>query len=415
MTAMRVLREPLEELEFAIHRVCAHALLVINLLYASRLNRVIGEFAQPIVLGSAAAIMLFYCGYAILRGRFLLSILALCFVALVMHQIALFAGRLHIAVQPNVFFQFMWLLSFLPFCLLGKLLGVNYLLRCVVGYSTAYCFFYTFAALGQMAGVIPSGLLEAIISSDVERGARLFIYISMACFAYFYWLVQLREKITSDRLFFFLICAAASVLSLSRVYLLITFLLTIIFIVSQRPAWISIAARTMLVIGSAYVLSGMFHHSFNPFDQFAGDSSGSYRAMEYDIVRQRIWMDVFWGFGLSPNWEVTKTFLGEAKVFSSDLGPLGVWFDLGVLGLCLYYYLLWKCSEPIRHLPPSYGWPLLLTGSMMTAYGCISPMAMAASEGSTFTGLIIGLGLAARKFPPHLNRHAYSKTVNATG
>lgn len=404
MTEMRVLREPLEELEFAIHHLCTHALLIIDLLYASRLYRVVGDFTQPILLGAAAAIMLFYCGCAILRGRFMLPILAIGFIALVMHQIALFAGRLHIAVQPNIFFQFMWLLSFVPFGILARTVGAKYLLKCVVGYSTGYCFFYAFAALAQMAGAMPGGLLAAITSSDAERGARLFLYASMACFAYFYWLIQLRDKVTYDRLFFFLVSSAASVLSLSRVYLLITFLLTVLFIISQRPAWISIAARTMLVLGSAYVLSGMVYSSFNPFDQFGGDSSGAYRAMEYEIIRTRIWMDVFWGFGVPPSGEMMKPFLGEYTIFSGDLGPLGVWFDLGIPGLCLYYYLLWKCSEPLRLLSPDYGWPLLLAGSMMTAYGCMAPLAMAAPGGSTLTGLIIGLGLTARKSPFRLSR-----------
>lgn len=414
MTETRMLRQPLEELEFAIHHVCTHALLVIDLLYASRLYRVVGDFTQPILLGSAAAIMLFYCGCAIMRGRFMLPVLAICFIALVMHQIALFADRLHIAMQPNIFFQFMWLLSFLPFGILARTVGVNYLFKCVVGYSTGYCFFYALAALAQMVGAMPGGLLAAITSSDVERGSRLFLYASIACFAYFYWLGQLRDKVTYDRLFYFFVCAAASVLSLSRVYLLIIFLLTVLFIVSQRPAWVSIAARTVLIVGSAYVLSGMVYHSFNPFDQFNGDSSGAYRAMEYEIIRSRIWMDAFWGFGVPPSGEMMKTFLGEYMIFSGDLGPLGVWFDLGILGLCLYYYLLWKCSEPLRFLPPDYGWPLLLAGSMMTAYGCMAPLALAAPGGSTLTGLIIGLGLSAKRSPFRLSRRTYSKAPDAS-
>lgn len=125
----------------------------------------------------------------------------------------------------------------------------------------------------------------------------------------------------------------------------------------------------------------MVIHSFIPFDQFAADSSGAYRAMEYDIIRRWIWMDSFWGFGVEPDWEMTKSFLGDYMIFSSDLGPLGVWFDLGLIGLGIYYCLLWKCPKPLRFLSPDYGWPLLLAGSLMTAYGCMAPLAMAALGG----------------------------------
>ncbi|AYC99519.1 hypothetical protein [Neorhizobium sp. NCHU2750] len=399
MTTTQVMREPLEELEFAIHRVCAHAILLIDLLFASRLYRVVGDFTQPLLLGGAAAIILFYCGYAVLRGRIMLPILAICFIALIMNQIALFAGRLHIPVQPNVFFQFMWLLSFLPFCFMAVTLGTNYLMKWVITYSTAYCIIYAAMSVLQMGGAMPGSLLAAITSSDAERGARIFLYLAVACLAYFYWLTQLFERITYWRLLFFLSSAAASVLSLSRVYLLIIFLITVLFLFSQRPALITGAARLGMIAGSAYVMSGLLYHSFNPFEQFANDSSGSYRAMEYEVVRQRIFMDPLWGFGVTPSVDMTKSFLGEMQIFSSDLGPMGVWFDLGLLGLALYFFVLWKCAEPLRALAPNYGWPLLMTGAMLTAYGCISPLAMSAPGGTTVTGLIIGLSLGTRKSP----------------
>jgi hypothetical protein len=238
-------------------------------------------------------------------------------------------------------------------------------------------------------------VIEAIVLSDVERGARLYLYAGLACFTYFYWLVQYRTKATAWNLFFLGLAASASVLSLSRVYLLLLFCLTVLFICQPKPATVTITARLLFFAGSAFVLSGMVYTSLNPFEFFAGDSSGSYRAMEYDVVRNRIQMDPLSGFGLSPVMELSKPFLGPFQIYASDLGSLGVWFDFGAIGLILYFLVLWVCSRPSRSLPFEHGWPLFLTGALMTADGCISPMATA-DGGATITGLILAAGLTAK-------------------
>lgn len=398
-------KEPLGELEFALHRVLTHVILATDLLYSSRLHRFFGSPAvQTILLGLCAATILFYCIYTTTRGRFLIPILAAGYVVLVFHQLSVFAGKLWLPVNPNAFFQFIWLLSFVPFagiCLSG---GRRYLLTCLAYYGTAYCAIFSVLALMQFAGMLPSMAIEGLLLKDVERGVRLYFYIGVGSFTYFYWLVQCRTKITPWNLIFLGIAIAASVLSLSRVYLLIVLGVTALFIWQPKPAAITIAARVLLFGGSIFVLSGMIDPLINPFDLFSGDSSGSYRAMEYDIVRERIEMDPLRGFGLSPLMELTRPFLGPNAIYGADLGSLGVWFDFGLVGLVLYFIVLWVCSRPPRSLSVEHGWPLFLTGAMMTAYGCISPMATA-DGGATITGLIIGIGLTSSASPAGGNGH----------
>lgn len=382
------------ELGKAVHRLLLHSLLIVDFVYSSRLYRAISPGTlQPLCLGICAAVVAFYSVYLMLRGRMLPSVLAACFIALIFNQMAVFAGRISIAVVPNIFFQYVWLLTFVPFaglCLAGQR---RYLLNCVAWYGAVYCGFYMLASLSQMAGIIPGSILAALISSDVERGARVFIYTGLACFSYFYWLVQYRGKRELRDALLLAVCASASLLSLSRMYILIVFCLTMLFLFQSRAQYLANLTRGFLFAGSLYVLSGMVDTSFNPFSVFGSDSSGSYRAFEYEIVRRFVTADPVWGFGIIPASHLAKPFLGNSAIFASDLGPLGVWFDLGICGLVMSWIVYWQCTRPNRHLSYEYGWPLFLTGLMMTAIGCMSPLAIT-EAGATISGLIIGLAMA---------------------
>ncbi|MEV4609883.1 hypothetical protein MRBLMR1_004983 [Neorhizobium sp. LMR1-1-1.1] len=388
-------KEPLAELEFALHRMLTHVFLICDFLFASRIYRVIGaSFMQPLLLGCATSIIAFYVVYAMIRGRFAMPIACSCYIALVMNQLSVFAGKLWIPINVNAFFQYIWMLSFVPFvglCLSG---GRAYLLRCVAFYGTIYCSIYAIASAMQIAGVLPGKLLEALVSSHDSRGARIFMYFGLGCFSYFYWLVQIRTKATHIAVAGFAICALASILSLSRVYLLLVTVMTLLFLFQPRPAIIRRMSICILICGGTFVLSGMVFHAFNPFNLFAADTSGAYRALEYTVVRQRLWMDPIWGFGLSSDIDLTKPFLGSYLIFSADLGPLGIWFDFGIIGLAMYFVALVLCCRPPKAIPYEYGWPLFLTGCIMTAYGCMSPVATSPG-GAMMTGLILATGLTA--------------------
>lgn len=93
-------------------------------------------------------------------------------------------------------------------------------------------------------------------------------------------------------------------------------------------------------------------------------------------------------------------------------GADGVWFEFGLIGLILYLVILWRRSTPQRSLPMNYGWPLFLTGTMLTAYGWMTPLAIAPG-GATMTGLIFGIGLTAhvRQAKPKGHQQPISGTL----
>lgn len=383
---------PMEELEFALHRFLIHVLLICDILYSARINRIIGGFAQPAILGAAAAIIIFYMAYLLARGRVLPVALGVAFAILVFNQIGVFAARAAIAYQVNVFFQFLWLMAFIPFCAWSLAGHQRYLLRWVILYSTAYCCFYVLMSIGQITGAIPYSILSAIISDQDERGARVFLYAAVAAIAYFYWLYRIMKRVTYTSLFYFLTTALASALSLSRVYLLIILCLSVLYFLFSRTWHIALAARVIFLTVTAYIMFGFIDLSFNPFAPFATDMSGAYRAYEYNVVRHVILREPLFGFGVPPDLKFTRPFLGEQDIFPSDLGAIGVWFDLGIGGFLVFLFLMWVCSRPLRSLEERYGWPLFLSGCMSTAYGAIAPTAMAG--GATLTALIFGLAVS---------------------
>lgn len=382
-------------LEYALHRLLIHALIICDILYSSRLNRVIGGFAQPALLGTAAAIVVFYMVYLLARGKVLPVALGALYAALIFYQIGVFADRAAITFHANVFFQFLWLMAFIPFYAWVTVGLRRYMLREVVFYSTAYCCAYVLMSLAQLTGILPYSILSAIVSDQDARGARVFLYATVAAIAYFYWLYELRRRVTYSSLFFYAVAALASVLSLSRVYLLILLCLTIPFIFRCRAWVISLCVRAAFVAVTAYIFYGFVDFTFNPFAAFATDLSGAYRAYEFDVVRYVLRQEPLFGFGVPPDLIYVRQFLGQQDIFPSDLGALGTWFDLGLFGLFLLFYLLLVCSRPLQFLEERYGWPLFLSGCLLTAYGAISPTAM--YGGATLTALILGLALSSSK------------------
>ncbi len=382
-------------LEYALHRFMIHALIICDILYSSRLNRVIGGFAQPALLGTATAIIVFYMFYLLARGRVLPIALGALYAGLIFYQVGVFAERAAIAFHPNVFFQFLWLMALIPFYAWVTVGLRGYMLREVIFYSTAYCCAYVLMSVAQLTGILPYSILSAIVSDQDSRGARVFLYATVAAIAYFYWLYRLRRRVTYSSLAFFTVAALASVLSLSRVYLLILLCLTIPFIFKWRAWLISLCVRAVFVGVTAYIFYGFVDITFNPFAAFATDLSGAYRAYEYDVVRHVLRQEPLVGFGVPPDVIYVRQFLGQLDIFASDLGALGTWFDLGLFGLLLFFYLMLVCSKPLHFLEEQYGWPLFLSGCLLTAYGAISPTAM--YGGATLTALFLGLALGSRK------------------
>jgi hypothetical protein len=382
------------------HAVVTHALLLDDIFYESRLYRALdAPIAQTLMLGTCFMIVLPYLFLTLHRGHVLPSLAAAGFSLLVIVQMLSFSSSENLPLNFNIFFQYIWVLTFVPFAGIALAGMRTYLLRWTVIYATIYCFVYVALNGVKFSGLVPAVYWQALVLSDIERGDRLFLYTGAVWIAYFYWLTDMRLAKRKRAVFFYCIAALAIGLSLSRVAILLTLALTIAFIAVPRPAALNSFVRVVLLLVSGVILYGVVDTDFNPFAFFSSDSSGSYRAMEYEILQFHIGRSPLTGFGIASSNEAASTALGHDFFFASDLGAAGVWFDFGLFGLLTYLAALWLVSKPARTLPPNYGWALFLTGCIMTAYGCMAPIMLSPGGAATF-GLIAAMHLAERAYAP---------------
>jgi len=382
------------------NRLLVNLTIFCDLLFTSRLYLAANvPIVQTGLLGIGTALVLLYAGYCMLMGKFAPIIFVVGLVALILNQMSFFSSISAVPMDINSAFQYLWILSFAVFYGVSVGGDRDYILKRVVFYATAYVVIYTLLAVGQRVGAVPGQLLAALTSNDVERGDRLFMYAGAACFAWFYWfnrIVQRRRSLSTFVFAFFAL--AAIILSLSRVFILVVAFLSALHFVGIRPKYMRIICLTILSAVSTYVLSGLFIQTFNPFEAFANDSSGLYRAIEYRMAQQYIAADPIHGFGIAPSGEAATHFMAnDLAMFAADLGPAGVWFDFGLVGLVLYFVGLWFASSRPTTLRFDLGLPLFMTGCFMTAYGCMAPV-MISSGGATYFALILAVSMTAKTY-----------------
>jgi cell division protein FtsW (lipid II flippase) len=179
-------------------------------------------------------------------------------------------------------------------------------------------------------------------------------------------------------------------LSLSRVFLLIVSLISMCF-------WLRLSLRTIqricllvffvVAIPNVY---GLIDGTWNPYAMFAGDVSGRYRMMEYDVARLVIWQNPISGFGLSPSGDATQVALQFYAFSAADLGPSGVWFDWGATGFICFILLVLLCCRAIRARDRSLSTPLALTGCYFAAYACLAPVLLTSTHFAIILGIWVG-------------------------
>lgn len=383
----------------SVHIVAINVFLLADIVFTSRLSRVFGDaLAQPILLGTIAGISLMYTAAAFAEGRLTAVCLYIGTVGLLIGQLYVFSSITHAPVNFNSIFQHISITTFTVYFMISKAGLRSYLLRRITIFATAYCAFYSAIAVANLAGVLPPALFEAIVSSDIERGDRLFLYAGASAFAWFYWLSRTREMVSLANVAFLAICGAAIGLSLSRVFIGFVLSTSILFLLRVPNRMIGSISLGALGIASAVLLYGFVDPAWNPFSLFAGDTSGLVRGLEYETIRYLLWMNPVTGIGIAPNQTDIASLTGNFYFAASDLGALGPWWDMGLYGMILFFVGSYIATRPQGRSQGPFAEPLFLTGCMLVGYGCIAP-ALIMPGGSTYFALILGLWLDQRPVP----------------
>lgn len=378
-------------------KLIAHVFLLADLLFNSRLYRLFGVAAfQPVLLGLGAAIMFGAFAWGVFRGYLTTSVLAIILLGLMVHQMYFFSSQSLVLPQVNSIFQYLWLLSFVVFYALfseGLFASAS---RFLVGYSSAYVMLYVVLSLATILNVIPSDFFAPLTLLDLERGARVFIYAPAAAYAWFFWLQKCRVDRNRLNVAMCFLCAAAIGLSLSRVYILVVSLVTCFMLCKLSPRSLGYVCAVLFFAAAGFNLFGLVDVDWNPYSEFAGDSSGSYRIIEYELARFFIDKNPLFGFGLAPTPKAAGLVLTNDFFSASDIGPTGVWFDWGITGLLLFIIGSAITFIPYKPGPEAdFNAPLYLTACVLGLYGCLAPLIF--TGGATFFGFIFAGWLYSRK------------------
>ena len=373
--------------------ILMHLLLVFDFIYESRLNRILGDWAQPLILSTVVLIVAFFGILAFLFGYIIQVAALLGFIWLILHQLHQFSDVTGVAYIANLGFGFSFSFTFIVFFALSALGLREYMMKWLVIYGSIYTILYLLMGLMYVAGVLPQLLLAPLTLNDVERGERLFNYQAATAFIWFYWF-NLRAKGGLFGIGMAIVSGLAILLTLSRVYILCIALVTALSLVVQKKR-VGHICFLLLASAAAIYLYGLLDEQWNPFAFFSGDSSGNTRILEYDAVRYQILAHPLWGIGFISDSDGTAALIGNIFFAAADVGISGVWWDFGFIGVLILLVGSYLCCRPLRGLPLKLGDPLYLTGCLMAVYGCLAPIILYPG-GVAFFSIILGLNFDRR-------------------
>lgn len=378
-----------------LHKPAVHVLLVCDMLFNSRLYRVLEPAPlQPVLLGTCAALILLYAGIAWLRLYILPVMLLISGFALIFYQMHVFSGITHIPIETNSLFQYIWIFTFIVYVAVCRDGHGNFLAEKVLFYSTVYTFLYVLIGTLHKIGILSSSNLAGIVLTDIERGDRLYSYGIAVNFAWFAWLHRAKTQTDLKSVLMICICALAFYYMMSRFAAIILLTLSAAYIFGLSLKSIRFLSLAIFVAAAVPNLYGLYDPSWNPFALFAGDSSGSFRAFEYELARMFIWQDPIFGFGIAPTPQAASFLLNEKFFSGSDLGPIGVWFDYGIIGLVLFLLATTTACRAITGVRANLATALSLSGCFLAAYGCLAPLIL--TGGSTIFAVLLAVQLGTR-------------------
>lgn len=378
-----------------IHRPLMHAFIFIDTFFGSRLYRAIGDNLQPAILGVITLIIVVYIAISFSRLKLFTPYLSMAVMGTIGLQLYIFSQLAYSSININAGFQYVSVASFVVFFVLSLDNQREYMVRTYIVYATCYSFIYTMISMMMIVGVSPLSGVSGLILTDSERGGRLFIYGTAAAFAYFYWLQKAKHNPDRKNVFMALMTFAAIVLSQSRVFGLVIVVISVLYIVLKQPrkiSYVCLAAFWSVLIINLY---GLIDPSWNPYSFFEGDSSGTFRMLEYNVARTLISDNVWFGVGIAANAKDAWFFIGQDFFSANDLGSIGVWIDWGLLGFIFFIICTHVICKPLFSVRTDYSVALFLTGCMLVATATISPSIMYPGGSVTFA-MILGFHLDRR-------------------
>jgi hypothetical protein len=370
------------------------------ILHMGRLSTFLGPSGRSIVLAVELAVIAGGAVACFAQRLYGILGLAAAFVLYLVFQAHLFSWNFQTPVNLNNLSGFFGLLSVLVFAPALVWARPPAITNVILVAAVLYAAYYLLLSL-EAPGFRPPASTEPdilTISADLRLGRpeRFVMLAGLMGFGAFVCLSRIVRRSQWTYLPLLILFAAGVWLSYSRAITAILLATAACYVLVRSARWIGHAYLIgFIVLGGALVI-GLSNPTFRPFAGFSPyDMSAYARDMSYGVVRS-LFPD-YWimGVGLVSNPGDIPRITGTEVFFSSDLGPVGVLFDCGAVGLILYAVLHGVAATSARRLDavgfdPADSDALALTGAAFALYGVIAPDLWAG--GSTlFAGLLVAV------------------------
>jgi hypothetical protein len=375
--------------------IALHVFLAGDMIVSSLFYEFIGFSARsPILYLTVASIGFFVI--RIIQKSYFPEILVFFGMLLVMIvQVAHFSSISHQPGNINSIAQYYPMLSFIVFANFITV-DINRLLRIVYIYATIYVIVYLVSSVMIHLSMMPEYLVSRMAQSDVERGARIPIIAKTTLYCLYYSYFHFSSTKKRSFSLMTIICILTLMISQSRLLLIILLSVSVFSIIMPGRKSISYFSFGIFLALSFVILYGIVDLHWNPFAIFGDDSSARVRTRAYDTVRNIIINYPILGAGIAASDEAMAIFTLDETLSAADLGPIGIWFLFGIIGLIFYVisvYIQCFCTRSGGCGSVSNNKALQYTSCVIGLFGCLTPTWLNGS----LTGLFISFYLRRRE------------------
>lgn len=333
-------------------------------------------------------ISILYVAIAIGKGEVLIALAAGAIVTYLALAHLVFVFNAGVRANFNAIVTYFPLLTFSAFAISNC--SMRHILRMMLLICLAYTIFYI--AINSYIMSDPIGHASVILIGHGEDSGRVYLAAAYPAFVALYALRARRVNFLA-RLLLVGVSVLAIWMSGSRAF---TAALALVFAIGA-VRHMNVAVRFTLlvtVLGAMIViLAGIVWVGWNPFSWLAFDTSGTYRAFEYEYAVKAIRAHWMLGVGTPTTLADLQHYLGTPKyspLFASDLGIIAPIFEFGVSGLVIFVAVTCFCMmAPVESKGPEFQ-ALKLVCITCASYAIISPLLLL-EPASIFVMLLIAL------------------------
>lgn len=351
-------------------------LIVGNVMQAARIYDLFWEDASRAGYLAQAIPIVIYLAVAVYQRHWACVILAVAVSLVLVNSHTQFVRLSGTQENYNCIATFLPLLTFVPF--VTTKVPMDRILRILLVVTTIYVVSYLILIPVVSEHYASNAFI--LLPSHGGDDRRLYLAAAYATFAMLYGL-RANGRSLIVRAGLILIGAAALWLSDTRTMIVIVIGVFSLgaFKLLVRP--VRVALYGMVLLALLLILLGFVFSDWNPYSAAISDGSGAYRAIEYSWVIRILEHNWLMGVGTPGKFIDLQLYLQRdfsvprsIWIFATDLGPLGAYFQFGLIGLAVFFAAITFCMiSPWKSTSPE-SQALQMTAFACAIYGISSPL-----------------------------------------